>query len=195
MERTKVNNGKRNSKGLSLIEASMVLALSAIIISGVMVYYQSASENKKTQDTMALVMGVMSTINTTFANELDLSRLLSRDGSNTILLLNSSNIPDKNKDKKNNKIITPYNGDLKVLGMLPESKYKNEKFTIELFNIPKSACDKLGMMNLGNQHYSTSINKVDPNLSYGILVKNITPEKIAQMCDQEKNNIYYTLKK
>ncbi|HCA4604591.1 TPA: prepilin-type N-terminal cleavage/methylation domain-containing protein, partial [Escherichia coli] len=34
-------NNKRNQRGLSLIETSMVLALSAIVVSGVMYYYQA----------------------------------------------------------------------------------------------------------------------------------------------------------
>lgn len=36
---------KRWSKGLSLIEAAMVLALSAVVVVGTMFYYQSASQN------------------------------------------------------------------------------------------------------------------------------------------------------
>lgn len=38
---------KKISKGLSLIEASMVLALSAIVVSGVLYYYNNASSNRK----------------------------------------------------------------------------------------------------------------------------------------------------
>ncbi|MDA6747783.1 prepilin-type N-terminal cleavage/methylation domain-containing protein, partial [Escherichia coli] len=40
-------------KGLSLIETSMVLALSAIVVPGVMYYYQAASDNNKTQSTVS----------------------------------------------------------------------------------------------------------------------------------------------
>ena len=38
---------KKISRGLSLIEASMVLALSAIVVSGVLYYYNNASSNRK----------------------------------------------------------------------------------------------------------------------------------------------------
>ena len=50
-------------KGLSLIEASMVLALSAIVVSGVMYYYQAASDNNKTQTTVSEVMSIVSAVN------------------------------------------------------------------------------------------------------------------------------------
>ncbi|WP_430517481.1 prepilin-type N-terminal cleavage/methylation domain-containing protein, partial [Escherichia coli] len=42
MQQKKMIRKNKMEKGLSLIEASMVLALSAIVVSGVMFYYQSA---------------------------------------------------------------------------------------------------------------------------------------------------------
>ncbi|HHU2117506.1 TPA: pilus assembly protein, partial [Escherichia coli] len=64
MQQKKMNLRKNKmEKGLSLIEASMVLALSAIVVSGVMFYYQSASDSNKTQNTVSQVMSVMSAIN------------------------------------------------------------------------------------------------------------------------------------
>ncbi|EHF9647048.1 prepilin-type N-terminal cleavage/methylation domain-containing protein [Salmonella enterica] len=38
-----------NQRGLTLIEAAMVLALSAIVISGVMYYYNATSESYQEQ--------------------------------------------------------------------------------------------------------------------------------------------------
>ncbi|EFN2499686.1 prepilin-type N-terminal cleavage/methylation domain-containing protein, partial [Shigella dysenteriae] len=51
-----IKSKKKLQRGLSLIEASMVLALSAIVVSGVMYYYQSASDNNKTQNTVSELM-------------------------------------------------------------------------------------------------------------------------------------------
>ncbi|HCN5575928.1 TPA: pilus assembly protein, partial [Escherichia coli] len=62
-------------KGLSLIEASMVLALSAIVVSGVMFYYQSASDSNKTQNTVSQVMSVMSAINGLYVGQASYSGL------------------------------------------------------------------------------------------------------------------------
>ncbi|EGO3793633.1 prepilin-type N-terminal cleavage/methylation domain-containing protein, partial [Escherichia coli] len=60
---------KKLQRGLSLIEASMVLALSAIVVSGVMYYYQSASDNNKTQNTVSELMSIVSAVNGLYAGQ------------------------------------------------------------------------------------------------------------------------------
>lgn len=54
-------------KGLSLIEASMVLVLSAVVVAGVMTYYQTAQTNSQLEKTTAQVMHIVSEINGLYA--------------------------------------------------------------------------------------------------------------------------------
>jgi type II secretory pathway pseudopilin PulG len=55
-------------KGLSLIEASMVLVLSAVVVAGVMVYYQTAQNNNNLDRLSSQVMHIISEINGLYAN-------------------------------------------------------------------------------------------------------------------------------
>lgn len=69
MENRKTGMNKNFEKGLSLIEASMVLALSAIVVAGVMYYYTSAAENNTNQNTIALIETIVSKVNALYANQ------------------------------------------------------------------------------------------------------------------------------
>ncbi|HCM1964610.1 TPA: prepilin-type N-terminal cleavage/methylation domain-containing protein [Salmonella enterica subsp. salamae serovar 56:l,v:z39] len=57
-----------NQRGLTLIEAAMVLALSAIVISGVMYYYNATSESYQEQQTMEMVENIISKVNALYAS-------------------------------------------------------------------------------------------------------------------------------
>ncbi|EDU7996421.1 hypothetical protein CSM15_004832 [Salmonella enterica subsp. diarizonae] len=57
-----------NQRGLTLIEAAMVLALSAIVISGVMYYYNATSESYQEQQTMEMIENIISKVNALYAN-------------------------------------------------------------------------------------------------------------------------------
>lgn len=49
--------------GLSLIEAAMVLALAAVVVSGVLYYYNAAKDNRDRNDNMDTVMNIVSIVN------------------------------------------------------------------------------------------------------------------------------------
>lgn len=58
---------KQLQKGLSLIEASIVLVLSAVVVAGVMVYYQTAQNNNRLEKASAQIMHIVSEINGLYA--------------------------------------------------------------------------------------------------------------------------------
>ncbi|HGA5440446.1 TPA: type II secretion system protein, partial [Salmonella enterica subsp. enterica serovar Eastbourne] len=57
-----------NQRGLTLIEAAMVLALSAIVISGVMYYYNATSESYQEQQTMEMIENIISKVNALYVS-------------------------------------------------------------------------------------------------------------------------------
>lgn len=63
----KANKLLNKQNGLSLIEASMVLVLSAVVVAGVMIYYQSAQSNNQLAKTSAQIMHINSEINGLYA--------------------------------------------------------------------------------------------------------------------------------
>ncbi|HAU3361850.1 TPA: hypothetical protein JDL67_004662 [Salmonella enterica subsp. salamae] len=64
----KITGYSMNQRGLTLIEAAMVLALSAIVISGVMYYYNATSESYQEQQAMEMIENIISKVNALYAS-------------------------------------------------------------------------------------------------------------------------------
>ena len=181
-------------KGLSLIEASMVLALSAIVVSGVMYYYQAASDNNKTQSTVSEVMSIVSAVNGLYVGTSGYT------GLDASVILKTSAVPENYKSKKGT-IMHPFGGDL-TLGTT-----KNETgYYIKLANIPKSACVNLSSMNFGTSLGGVGVNAQneasqdiasvpaggDGNRKF---TKNaLTPTQASKACSDDNNTITFLLK-
>lgn len=195
MQQKKMNLRKNKmEKGLSLIEASMVLALSAIVVSGVMFYYQSASDSNKTQNTVSQVMSVMSAINGLYVGQASYTDLTDA------VLYNSSAIPDNYKDKTPPQINNPFGGKLKVAS-------NGGGYTLTLDGVPKSSCVNIASMNLG-----TSLQGVGVEVNTGTILKTeklsgqqrpsagkvysgtLTPAKAAILCSNPTNSITFLMK-
>ena len=185
---------KKNEKGLSLIEASMVLALSAIVVSGVMFYYQSASDSNKTQNTISEVMSTVAAINGLFVGQ------SSYDGLNTAVLAHSSAIPVTYKGSDGNSITNPFGGNVSITA-------GTNRYGITLDKIPTSACLNLASMNLGTSLYGVAVNGSNDvtnlisgnvtdtpsggagaSYSAGTLYSAITPVGASTMCDGSQAN-------
>ncbi|EPL7068140.1 type 4 pilus major pilin [Escherichia coli] len=136
MQQKKMIRKNKMEKGLSLIEASMVLALSAIVVSGVMFYYQSASDSNKTQNTVSQVMSVMSAINGLYVGQ------ASYDSLSDTVLYNSSAVPANYKGSKN-VINNPFGGRLHV------APNTGGGYALLLDGVPQSSCVNIASMNLG----------------------------------------------
>ncbi|ECK8874953.1 prepilin-type N-terminal cleavage/methylation domain-containing protein [Salmonella enterica] len=64
----KITGYSVNQRGLTLIEAAMVLALSAIVISGVMYYYNATSESYQEQQAMEMIENIISKVNALYTS-------------------------------------------------------------------------------------------------------------------------------
>lgn len=193
MQQKKMNLRKNKmEKGLSLIEASMVLALSAIVVSGVMFYYQSASDSNKTQNTVSQVMSVMSAINGLYVGQ------ASYAGLSDDVLYNSSAVPENYKDKTSKKINNPFGGRLSVVS-------KNSGgYTLTLDGVPKSSCVNIASMNLGTSLQGVGVEVKDLNSNPVTLTGNpqpgkvysgtLTPANAATLCSSETNKITFLMK-
>ncbi|MBA1119726.1 pilus assembly protein [Escherichia coli] len=187
-------------KGLSLIEASMVLALSAIVVSGVMFYYQSASDSNKTQNTVSQVMSVMSAINGLYVGQASYSGL-----SDTVLY-NSSAVPANYKGSTAGVINNPFGGRLHVAPNTGASG----GYALLLDGVPQSSCVNIASMNLGTslqgvgvktsmQNTSPSVkltattatNPVTPGKIYS---GTLTPANAATLCTDVTNSITFLMK-
>lgn len=189
-------------KGLSLIEASMVLALSAIVVSGVMFYYQSASDSNKTQNTVSQVMSVMSAINGLYVGQASYSGL-----SDTVLY-NSSAVPANYKGSTTGEINNPFGGRLHVAQNIGSSG----GYALLLEGVPQSSCVNIASMNLGTSLQGvgvgmTSINSSSPTVNLKAPTSNktnvktdtvysgtLSPANAATLCNAVTNSITFLMK-
>lgn len=190
MQQKKMIRKNKMEKGLSLIEASMVLALSAIVVSGVMFYYQSASDSNKTQNTVSQVMSVMSAINGLYVGQASYAGLTNE------VLFNSSAVPENYKDKRTQKINNPFGGQLKVA----EKAGAGGGYTLTLEGVPKSSCVNIASMNLGTSLQAVGVNVKQnsnpvPTLTPGQLYSGtLTPANAATLCTNDTNSITFLMK-
>ena len=197
MQQKKMNLRKNKmEKGLSLIEASMVLALSAIVVSGVMFYYQSASDSNKTQNTVSQVMSVMSAINGLYVGQ------ASYNGLTDTVLYNSSAVPANYKGGPG-VINNPFGGRLHV------APNTGGGYALLLDGVPKSSCVNIASMNLGTSLQgvgvgitinsgSTPVNLKAPAspgaVKPGEVYSALTPANAATLCTGVKNSITFLMK-
>ncbi|WP_202790191.1 type 4 pilus major pilin [Escherichia coli] len=195
MQQKKMNlRRNKMEKGLSLIEASMVLALSAIVVSGVMFYYQSASDSNKTQNTVSQVMSVMSAINGLYVGQASYTGLTDN------VLYNSSAVPENYKDKSNKTINNPFGGKLKVAALDAGG------YTLTLDGVPQSSCVNIASMNLGTSLQGVGVKvpsskTLTPKALNGGTPKpgdvysgTLTPANAAILCSEVNNSITFLMK-
>ncbi|EJJ5775794.1 pilus assembly protein [Salmonella enterica] len=193
---------KKYEKGLSLIEASMVLALSAIVISGVMFYYQSASDSNKTQNTISEVMSTIAAINGLYVGQ------SSYTGLGNAILHNSSAIPQSYKGSGENSttITNPFGGEMVVY---PGATNTN-MYSITLTQIPQSACLNIASMNLGTSLVGVGTNFTDPktvadsktndlpspasDAKAASLYNSMTPAAAASVCANPTDSISFVMR-
>ncbi|EGD9096706.1 pilus assembly protein [Escherichia coli] len=174
-------------KGLSLIEASMVLALSAIVVSGVMYYYQAASDNNKTQSTVSEVMSIISAVNGLYVGTSGYTGLTEK------VIMNTSAIPENYKD--GNKIIHPFGGEINIKAAKGDAKYY-----IVLKDVPQGACVNLASMNFGTSLAGAGVgSEAEQAAQQGTATgklqnKALTPAAAAQQCKPGNNSIAFLLK-
>lgn len=189
----KINN-KKGEKGLSLIESAMVLALAATVTAGVMFYYQSASDSNKTQAAISEVMSATSAINGLYIGQSGYTGLTQN------VLINSSAIPDNYKDKSNSTIRNPFGGQLKVTA---GDTTKGYGYSIQLDQLPKSACISLATLNLGTSAAGYGINVAENAAlkggnfeNNGMKTEAISPSEASGKCsnDSASNKVTYFMK-
>ncbi|MBN6416932.1 pilus assembly protein [Escherichia coli] len=176
---------KKDELGLSLIESSMVLALSAIVVSGVMFYYQSASDSNKTQNTTSEIMSAVSAVNGLYVGQSNY------DGLQKSVLSHSSAIPENYKTSDGN-ISNPFGGQLDVAPSTDKTKY-----ALQLSSIPASSCVNIASMNLGTSMVGVAVSTNGSSIQeiadkqalapsnsqdVGQLYTSLTPVQAAGLC-------------
>ncbi|EHW5929321.1 hypothetical protein WN968_004411 [Escherichia coli] len=174
---------KKINRGLSLIEASMVLALSAIVVSGVLYYYNNTSSNRKLVEDSKTIQMVISTIRTLYENQRPETTI------DTAAVATSGNF--KTKDVNGKKYIVMPTGE--ALNIISGSRYwSNRMYAIDFFTSDKNICSHLASMKYGTSHFATEVSdKTGKVTDVIILLKKpatdryLTVDKAAKECSSK----------
>lgn len=185
---------KKFSKGLSLIEASMVLALSAVVVSGVLYYFNMASNNRKLQENVKSIQAVVSTIRALYANQppgtpIDLDAVIK-----------SGNFTEGYTAGKKKAIILPTGDTIRIYdGSSKLPALGGKSYSLELRTKSSDVCSYIGGINFGTSHLGTEILNFSEE-STGDLnnLSKLTPSNAVTTCGEKakgrsdiKTKIYF----
>lgn len=136
---------RRAQRGLSLIEASMVLALSAVVVAGAVMYYGTAAESVKVAKVQTQLGGIQTAVAGLFANQSSYAGL-----SNTTL--QASGALPVSYFSGTGLMSTPWNEALTVVPTATSTNY-----VITFTNVPAAACKKVVTSDAGTGVVGVSI--------------------------------------
>jgi type II secretory pathway pseudopilin PulG len=128
--------GRFRQRGLTLIEAAMVLAIVTLVIASIMLFFQSASNNNKTNATLSQIAAVQSAVQALYNGQADYT------GLNTAVIAAAKVLPSKMVSGAF--IKHSFNDDLTVEAATPANQY-----TMTIVGIPVEPCIRLMTQDLG----------------------------------------------
>jgi prepilin-type N-terminal cleavage/methylation domain-containing protein len=130
-------------RGFSLVEIAMVLAIAALIIAGVMLFFGNASSNQKSNDTIAEVANIAQIVRSLYAGQSDYT------GITTAVVAQSGQMPAKWVSG-----VTALNNPFGKSVVISTASGTSQ-FSIALSGLPAAACVKLATYDLGTGTYGT----------------------------------------
>jgi type II secretory pathway pseudopilin PulG len=190
---------KKFQKGLSLIEASMVLVLSAVVVAGVMVYYQSAQDNNKMEQTLSQTLSLVGGVNGLYAGQSNYG------GLNTTTVAQSGAVPDSALDNSGSsvKIVNGFGTNTEAFAMNINSLQtdnttpaNNDGYALVLRGLTKAQCTKVASQKINGSLYATGVvassTRWDGSHALSIsssktgnakLSADVTPAAMAELCN------------
>lgn len=134
-------------KGLTLIETAMVLAIAAVFIAGVMLFFQNASISAKTNEATSQLAAIQQAVRTVYAGQ------ASYAGSGTIVegLIVTRSVPSKMVDSTTRTLRNAFNGSVDV-----QPVANGANFDVVFNGMPSDACAKMLTMDFGRGLLSVS---------------------------------------
>ncbi|ENB7516381.1 TPA: prepilin-type N-terminal cleavage/methylation domain-containing protein [Escherichia coli] len=145
----KYKNLTVSQKGLSLIESAMVLAISAVVVSGVLYYYNQAQENRKLEEGIKQIQTIAATVNKLYTNST--TRLQNGDdaANNKVVEAISaiSGIPTKKLSQGDAKVFTTPSGQWVQLWVEKNSSINTYQLETQVQSV--SSCISYATLNMG----------------------------------------------
>lgn len=147
----KYKNLTVSQKGLSLIESAMVLAISAVVVSGVLYYYNQAQENRKLEEGIKQIQIIAASVNKLYTNSTASIRGISGDAEfNKVIEAISviSGIPTKQLSNNGAKVFTTPSGQWVQL-WANNGDSANNTYSLETQVQSVSSCISYATLNMG----------------------------------------------
>ncbi|MGC9795308.1 prepilin-type N-terminal cleavage/methylation domain-containing protein [Escherichia coli] len=147
----KYKNLTVSQKGLSLIESAMVLAISAVIVSGVLYYYNQAQENRKLEEGIKQIQTIAASVNKLYTNSTASIKGINTDeDTNKVVEAISaiSGIPTKQLSSGGAKVFTTPSGQW-VQFWVNKNGPGNNAYTLETQVQSVSSCISYATLNMG----------------------------------------------
>lgn len=156
---TNILNAKSRKTGFSLFEIAMVLAIIALLIAGVMLFYSNASRQNQFTDVQKELTVVRSVVDSIYSGTADMPAALGWQ-TPTGLIAKSGQVPAKWVN--NGYLVSPF-GPLQVYF---SSSQADSSWNYAFFNISRTICIQLAMSQNENSANAISINQ-NAGLAYG----------------------------
>lgn len=156
----------------------MVLALSAVVVSGVLYYFNMASNNRKLQENVKSIQAVVSTIRALYANQppgtpVDLDAVIK-----------SGNFTKGKTAGDNDAIILPTGDTIRIYDGSHLTGGKT--YSLELRTKSSDVCSYIGGINFGTSHFGTEILNMNDKPAKDLnALKRLTPSEVVTKCDQK----------
>lgn len=128
-------------KGLTLIETAMVLAIAAVFIAGVMLFFQNASISAKTNEATSQLAAIQQAVRTVYAGQASYD---SANGTIVQGLVATRSIPQKMVTTDQQSLRHAFNGPILI-----ESTGGGANFDVVFNGLPSDACAKMLTMDFG----------------------------------------------
>lgn len=145
----KVGNVKRQRRGLTLIEAAMVLTILALVVAGVMLFYQNATTSQKISQAASQISSVQQAVRSMYAGQSSYAGLANE---NIIQALPRSMQVGATDGLRN-----AFNGNITV-APANSGGASAAAFAITFSGLPVEACVRLATVDLGRSAIGININ-------------------------------------
>lgn len=205
----KYKNLTVSQKGLSLIESAMVLAISAVVVSGVLYYYNQAQENRKLEEGIKQIQTIAATVNKLYTNSTASIRGISGDTEfNKVIEAISviSGIPTKQLSNNGAKVFTTPSGQWVQL-WANNGDSANNTYSLETQVQSVSSCISYATLNMGtimaaktkvligdNDYSNNSTSSSSTNFSLSPSVASNACEKAGKNKNGNNIKVRYTLR-
>ncbi|GJD90736.1 Major structural subunit of bundle-forming pilus [Methylobacterium hispanicum] len=128
-------------RGLTLIETAMVLALAAVFLAGVMLFFQNASVGSKTNEATSQLAAIQQAIRTVYAGQ---ASYITSTGTMEQALIATRSVPAKMVTADGAGLRHAFNGPV-LLGATADGA----NFQVVFNGLPSDACSKMLTMDFG----------------------------------------------